>query len=130
MGYLIELSFSLKNVQNHQDLITEILDKAEKNNCDFYFKDFEFSKKNTLCVYNIRFDFENNIISFIRYLRNYKKIKIDYLGIENSKLDTLFASKKYLNKMDKDTALQYLKNKKNGFLKQLSPSIYTALKCH
>tara|TARA_B100000424_G_scaffold271411_1_gene274002 strand:- start:55 stop:447 length:393 start_codon:yes stop_codon:yes gene_type:complete len=130
MGYLIELSFSLKNVQNHQDLITEILDKAEKNNCDFYFKDFEFSKKNTLCVYNIRFDFENNIISFIRYLRNYKKIKIDYLGIENSKLDTLFASKKYLNKMDKDTALQYLKNKKNGFLKELSPSIYSALKCH
>ena len=61
MGYLIELSFSLKNVQNHQDLITEILDKAEKNNCDFYFKDFEFSKKNTLCVYNIRFDFEENL---------------------------------------------------------------------
>lgn len=129
MGYLIELSFSLKNVQNHEELITDILDKAEKNNCDFYFKDFEFFNKNTLCVYNITFNFENNIISFIRYIRNIKNIKIDLLGIENKKLDILFASKKYLNKIDKNIANQYLKDKKDGYLKHLSPSIYSALKC-
>lgn len=130
MGYLIELSFSLKNVQNHQDLITNILDKAEKNNCEFYFKDFEFSNKNTLCIYSIRFGLENNMIAFIRYIRNQKKIKIDLLGIENTRLDILFASKKYLHTMNKDKAIEYLKNKKNGSLKELSPSIYSALKCN
>jgi hypothetical protein len=130
MGYLIELSFSLKNVQNHQDLITNILDKAEKNNCEFYFKDFEFSNKNTLCIYSIQFGLENNMIAFIRYIRNQKKIKIDLLGIENTRLDILFASKKYLHTMNKDKAIEYLKNKKNGSLKELSPSIYSALKCN
>ena len=34
MGYLIELSFSLKSLSNHEDFITNFLDKAEKNNCD------------------------------------------------------------------------------------------------
>jgi len=127
MGYLIELSFSLKRLSNHEDFITNFLDKAKKNNCDFYFKDFEIINKNTFCIYNISFDLEDNIISFIRYIRNIKKIKIDFLGIENNKFDILFASKKYLNKMDKYKAIQYLKNKKNGSLKELSPLIYKAL---
>ena len=61
MGYLIELSFSLKNVQNHRDLITEILDKAEKNNCDFYFKDFEFSVYFDLAIDSSLFTFKSSL---------------------------------------------------------------------
>jgi len=127
MGYLIELSFSLKNLSNHEDFITNFLDKAEKNNCDFYFKDFEIINKNTICIYNISFNFEDNIVSFIKHIRNKKKIKIDFLGIENKNFDIIFASRKYLHKMSKDKALEYLKNKKKGCLKQLSPPIYNAL---
>ena len=41
MGYLIELSFSLKNLSNLEKFITKFLDNAEKNNCDFYYQDFE-----------------------------------------------------------------------------------------
>ena len=108
MGYLIELSFSLKNLSNHEDFITNFLDKAEKNNCDFYFKDFEIINKNTICIYNISFNFEDNIVSFIKHIRNKKKIKIDFLGIENKNFDIIFASRKYLHKMSKDKALEYL----------------------
>jgi len=126
MGYLIELSFSLKNLTNFEDFITKFLDNAEKNNCDFYYKDFEIINKNTICIYNINFNFEDNIIKFIRYIRNNKKIKIDFLGINDK--DIIFASKKYLNTIDKKIALQYLENKKNGSLEKLSPSIYHVLK--
>ena len=126
MGYLIELSFSLKNLTNLEDFITNFLDNAEKNNCDFYYQDFEIMNKNTICIYNINFNFEDNIIKFIRYIRNNKKIKIDFLGINDK--DIIFASKKYLNTIDKNIAIQYLKNKKNGSLEKLSPSIYQVLK--
>ena len=107
--------------------ITNFLDKAEKNNCDFYFKDFEIINKKTICIYNISFNLEDNIVSFIRQIRNIKKIKIDFLAIENKNFDIIFASRKYLHKMNKDKALEYLKNKKQGCLKQLSPAIYNAL---
>lgn len=126
MGYLIELSFSLKNLSNLENFITKFLDSAEKNNCDFYYQDFEIINKNTICIYNINFNFEDNIIKFIRHIRNNKKIKIDFLGINDK--DIIFASKKYLMTIDKNIALQYLKNKKNGYLEKLSPSIYQVLK--
>ena len=126
MGYLIELSFSLKNLSNLENFITKFLDSAEKNNCDFYYQDFEIINKNTICIYNINFNFEDNIIKFIRHIRNNKKIKIDFLGINDK--DIIFASKKYLNTIDKNIAIKYLKNKKNGSLEKLSPSIYQVLK--
>ena len=126
MGYLIELSFSLKNLSNLEKFITKFLDNAEKNNCDFYYQDFEIINKNTICIYNINLNFEYNIIKFIRHIRNNKKIKIDFLGIHDK--DIIFASKKYLNTIDKNIALEYLKNKRNGSLEKLSPSIYQVLK--
>ena len=98
----------------------------KKINVIFIIKISKLLEKNTICIYNINFNFEDNIIKFIRHIRTNKKIKIDFLGINDK--DIIFASKKYLHTIDKNIALEYLKNKRNGSLEKLSPSIYQVLK--
>jgi len=125
MGYLIELSFSLKNISDLDILKGNIVANAKKNNCSFYFEDFDFNKTFD-CVYNFTFpDNEKNLISFIRFINTINKTKIDMIGYEDG---VIYASKKYLNMMNKTKAMDYINNKKYNSFKINNPNIYRALK--
>ena len=125
MGYLIELSFSLKKISNFEKVKSEIVVNAKKNNCTFYFEDFDFCKSFN-CVYNFTFpDNENFLISFIRYINSINKIKIDMIGYDDK---VVYASKKYLNLMNKDKAKEYISTKKYNYFKINNPNIYCAMK--
>ncbi len=125
MGYLIELSFSLKKISNFDTMKSDIVVNAKKNNCTFYFEDFDFCKSFD-CVYNFTFpDNENFLISFIRYINTIKKIKIDMIGYDNN---VVYASNKYLKLMSKDKAKEYISSKKYNSFKINNPKIFCAMK--
>ena len=51
-----------------------IVANAKKNNCSFYFEDYDFYKSFD-CIYNFTFpDNEKYLISFIHFINGYKKI--------------------------------------------------------
>ena len=125
MGYLIELSFSLKNISNFDTMKSNIVANAKKNNCSFYFEDYDFYKTFD-CIYNFTFpDNEKYLISFICFINQQKKIKVDMIGYDDK---IIFASNKYLKSMNKDKAKDYIVAKKYNSFKINNPNIFHALK--
>ena len=62
-------------------------------------------------------DDDANLISFINSIKKNKKVHIEMLSYENLTYSLMYASKKYLNLMEKEEAKSYLKLKyqKNTF---------------
>ena len=56
-------------------------------------------------------DDDANLISFINSIKKNKKVHIEMLSYENIKYSLMYASKKYLNLMEKEEAKSYLKLK-------------------
>ena len=69
------------------------------------------------CIINLTFD--NNtvdIMKFIRFIKKNKKFYIENVGFEDSDYELLYASKQYLNIMEKAEAKYYIKRRKSGLL--------------
>jgi hypothetical protein len=103
---------------------SEIVATAKKNNCTFYFEDFDFCKSFNY-IYNFTFpDNEQSFVSFVHHIKRFK-IKIDMIGYDDK---VIYASKKYLKLMNKDKAREYISSKKYNYFKINNPEIYCAMK--
>ena len=123
MGYLMELSINIKKNTNLSELKQSVKTLAEKNNCSFMYDSYEYIVNNRYyfrnhCIITMEFpDDDANLISFINSIKKNKKVHIEMLSYENIKYSLMYASKKYLNLMEKEEAKSYLKLKsqKNTF---------------
>jgi len=119
MGYLIELSFNIKSNFTHQkEIIVKI---AEKYNTVFSYNNHEIMGNRTIFRnhYVMTYLFEDNeseVASFIKQIKLMKNINIESISYDNCVLKMMYASKKYLNIMEKDKAKEYLENKRNNKL--------------
>tara|TARA_Y100000816_G_C25900835_1_gene469916 strand:- start:115 stop:525 length:411 start_codon:yes stop_codon:yes gene_type:complete len=117
MGYLIELSVNIKKNTNLTKIKDDIKFFANKNNCSFMYDSYEYVVNNRYYYRNhyittIEFpDNDEQLIKFIKEIKKYKKIYIEMLSYEDMKYDIMYASKKYLNMMEKEQAKSYLKSK-------------------
>ena len=69
------------------------------------------------------------LADFIRYTKNIKNISIECIGLDKGKFELIYASKKYLNIMEKEFAEKYLIAKRsNNLYKQDSIIFKTILK--
>ena len=59
---------------------------------------------------------EENVSKFIKNIKNNKDIKIESISYDNCIFKMMYASKRYLNIMDKFKAKEYQENKRNNTL--------------
>ena len=135
MTYLIELSYNLSKNTNLNETINKLLTKAENCRLENFYKNYEFMGKNRKIIRNhciLTFIFEEHIelvSEFIRYVKKLKNVNIESVSYDNAIFKLIYASKKYLNFMEKEFALKYIEDRRNGNLFQqdsiLMKAIYT-----
>ena len=132
MGYLVELSIPVVNFKNLIAKKEEIINNALKKDCEFFYENSEHYttghgkhiKKENNIILSFHFPHkEKKVISFIRFIKEQKKIYIDCIAYDNIKFILLWGSKKYFNHNGKNMKDIYLKNKRNDILPLYGPGI-------
>tara|TARA_X000000368_G_scaffold307801_1_gene245782 strand:+ start:430 stop:840 length:411 start_codon:yes stop_codon:yes gene_type:complete len=122
MGFLIELSFNINKVSNFIKTKQMILKIAEKYNKTFSYNNHEIMGKNRTIFRNhyvmtyLFEDNENDIAKFVKQIKLMKHINIESISYDNCVFKMMYASKKYLNIMEKGKAKEYLEKKRNNEL--------------
>lgn len=122
MGFLIELSFHINKVSNFLRIKDTIMALSEKHYKIFSYNNHEIMGKNRTIFRNhyvMTFLFEEReeeVASFIRAIKLIKHVNIESVSYDNCILKMMYASKKYLNIMEKGKAKEYLENKRNNTL--------------
>tara|TARA_B100001029_G_C14948703_1_gene387486 strand:+ start:466 stop:852 length:387 start_codon:yes stop_codon:yes gene_type:complete len=128
MGYNIELSIPFKYFNNFTNVKSNIMEQSKKNNCELFFEDFSTTSKKKYCVLSFTFPTELNTINFLKYIQEIKKIKIESISTSDLVCKLIYASRQYINIMDKDKAKEFLDDKKKGNLYKIAPNIFNILK--
>ena len=135
MGYLLELSINLKKNPNLSEIKTKLFKKAEECKVENYYTMFEFMGQNRQiyrnhCIITFNFTEHDELLSaFIRFSKKLKCVSIESLGYDNVIFKLMYASKKYLNMMEKEKVHEYINNFKNKTLyKQDSLPVKAILK--
>tara|TARA_B100000035_G_C20672586_1_gene410277 strand:+ start:115 stop:525 length:411 start_codon:yes stop_codon:yes gene_type:complete len=135
MVYQIDVAINLNKVTNLSEIKTKLLEKAYNCKLEKYFSQFEHVGRNRQifrnhCVITFFFVENDELLSdFIRFTKKIKNINIEMVGLDATKFKIIYASKKYLNIMEKEHADNYLELKrKNQLYKQDSIIFKTILK--
>lgn len=122
MAYNIELSLKLKQQSNITSTINNIIEDSYKFSCSNHYINYEYIYKKKIvirnsCVISLTFDDNPRDISkFIRKIKKNRTINIECVSYEDTMIDLLYASRQYLNIMEKSQMKEYLEKKKNGLL--------------
>ena len=122
MGYLLELSINLKKQVNLSEMKDILFKKAEECKVENYYSMFEFMGENRQiyrnhCILTFTFPEHDELLAtFIKFSKKFKSISVESLGYDNIVFKLMYASKKYLNMMDKGIVQEYIKNYKNKSL--------------
>jgi len=135
MVYQIEVSVNLNKVTNLTEIKSMLLNKAEECKLEDFYTIYEHIGKNRQiyrnhCVLVFLFIENDELLAdFIRYSKNIKYTSIECVGLDKGKFELIYASKKYLNMMEKEFAQKYLvKKRENKLYKQDSIIFKTILK--
>jgi hypothetical protein len=114
MVYQIELSINLNKVTNLTEIKNILIKKAEECKLENYYTMYEHEGKNRQifrnhCILTCFFLENDELLSeFIRYSKKFKNISIESVGLDKGKFTLMYASKKYLNMMEKEYAMDYM----------------------
>lgn len=114
MVYNITFSFNAKqaNITQVQNNLLNIAENYDSHNYYFSYEENLYKKNiNIICIFNL--SFENNEIKnmtiCINEIRNIKKVNLDCIFEENNKYRLIYASKYYLQTIEKDSVSNYKK---------------------
>lgn len=122
MVYNMELSLKVKQQSNITTTTNDIIEESYNHNCINHYINYEYIYKKKVVVRNccvISLTFEDRPIEISRFIRKIKKnrtINIECISHEDTITELLYASKQYLNIMEKSKMKEYLEKKKNGLL--------------
>ena len=135
MTYQIELSINLNKVTNLSEIKSLLVTKAEECKVENYYTLYEYFGKNrhsyrNHCVLTLSFIENDELLAeFINYAKKIKNISIESVGLDNGLFKLMYASKKYLNMMEKEHAEKYIKlRREHKLYKQDSIIFKTILK--
>jgi len=119
MIYNIEISFDLIKNENSNELNDNLINFADKFNCDniYTLSEMEGQQKNPRhhLIFVITFlkkEFKN-FLEFIKLIKKFKKYKIDCIYEENKIINIIYASNYYQGTMDKNKRQEY--KRKRGY---------------
>ena len=118
MSYRLEVAFNLGHVGSITQLRDDIILIAENYGCEHSYTDIEYEGYRRTATRNhvvmILYFPENpkHIINFINFIKKNRKLYIESMGFDDCIFTLLYASKIYLNMMDKYKVKEYLSNKK------------------
>lgn len=125
MVYQIDVAVNLNKISNLSEVKKKIIEKAHECKLEKYFSQFEHIGRNRQifrnhCVLTLFFIENDELLSdFIRFIKKIKNVNIEMIGLDATKFKIIYASKKYLNIMEKEHANNYLELKrKNQLYKQ------------
>ena len=121
MTYRIDSSFDMRKTKNVTEMKEKLKNIALLNNCNMHFFDYEImghgrTINRNHAIFTVYFESEENIINFIKLIKKVKGIFIESVSLDDCKFELIYASKKYLNFMDKFKAKDYKNDKKNLLL--------------
>ena len=135
MVYQIDIGINLNKITNLNEIKNMLLEKAYECKLEKYYSQFEHIGKNRKvfrnhCVMTFLFIENDELLSdFIRYTKKIKNINIELVALDSIPFKIIYASKKYLNIMEKEHVENYLNLKrKNQLYKQDSIIFKTILK--
>ena len=116
MGYQIEVAFDMRIVGSMTELYEDFVRKAEKNNCEMYYMNYEMNEGRTTTrnhsVMTFLFPPEKEyIVNFIRFAREFRDARIESISSGDIKCTLLYASSKYLSMMDTHYVKKYKKER-------------------
>jgi hypothetical protein len=118
MAYTIEVSIHLSKFSNISDIESNLYFIADKYNYDRIYKLEEIDGTSKIPRYHsiIAISFLKTqidiILHFIKNIKKYKYYNIECIYEDNIKTKLIYATKYYLNIIDKDCKLDYIKFKK------------------
>lgn len=133
MVYQIEISINLNKIKNLTEIKNTILEKAFNCRLEDYFINYEHIGKNRQIFRNhavLTLSFEEHdelLAEFIKFIKTMKNISIESVGLDDISFKLMYASKKYLNIMEKQFVDNYLKSKKTNKLYKQDSIIYKIL---
>ena len=98
-----------------------------------YYKTYEFMGNNrniyrNHCIISFTFaDDKKSIVSFIKYVKTLSNVYIESVGYDDFTYKMIYASKKYLNIMEKGPSKKYLEKRKRGELYEQDSIILKAI---
>ena len=117
MGYQIDVAFDMRIVGSMTNLYDMFVKKAEKNNCEMHYMNYEMEGIGRTIVRNhsvMTFIFppeEKYIINFVRFVREFRDARIESISTDDIKCTLIYASSKYLSMMDTWHAKKYKKSR-------------------
>ncbi len=117
MGYQIVVAFEMRMVGSMTNLYDMFIKKAEKNNCEMHYMNYEMEGIGRTIVRNhsvMTFIFppeEEYIINFVRFVREFRDARIESITTHDIKCILIYASSKYLSMMDTWHAKKYKKSR-------------------
>lgn len=117
MGYQIDVAFPLNVVGSMTEIRSLFERKAEKNNCEMFYLNYEYDMEGRQNVRNsavltLIFPEQDDIVNFIRFAREFKEAKIESLIILNKTPKLIYASSYYQQTMERSFVKDYKKNRK------------------
>ena len=133
MAYQIEISVNLNKITNLSEIKQLLLNKADDCKLEDYYTIYEHIGKNRQvyrnhCVITFLFlEHDELLAEFIRYAKKIKNISIESLGLDKGKFELMYASKKYLNMMEKEYVDRYFTLKRANKLYKQDSIIFKAI---
>ena len=133
MGYQIEISINLNKLTNLTEIKNILLQKAYDCKLNYHYIVYEHIGKNRQifrnhCVITLLFEEHDELLAeFIKYSKSIKNISIESVGLDDIPFKLMYASKKYLNIMEKQFVDNYINLKKKKKLYKQDSIIYKVL---
>jgi hypothetical protein len=122
MGYTVELSFDLRKKGDLTETKLTFEDEAYKHGCERFYYNYEISGYNRTLKRShsiMTFIFEENdqeVAKFIKFCKKQRFINIESIIYEDTQVKIMYASKQYLNMMEKEFVKRYCSDKRAGLL--------------